>query len=83
MTLISENQLLSMTGRAGKGIYNHPTEKPLEIMKRLVEMLTLKVVQSLTLLPVVVQQRSPVKNSAETISALRKNRNILTLFTNA
>lgn len=28
------------TGRAGKGIYNHPTEKPLEIMKRLVEMLT-------------------------------------------
>jgi len=28
------------TGRIGRGIYNHPTEKPLEIMKRLVEMLT-------------------------------------------
>jgi site-specific DNA-methyltransferase (adenine-specific) len=28
------------TGRAYKGIFNHPTEKPLEIMKRLVEMLT-------------------------------------------
>ena len=27
-------------GRAGKGIYNHPTEKPIEVMKRLVEMLT-------------------------------------------
>ena len=28
------------SGRSGKGIYNHPTEKPLEVMKRLVEMLT-------------------------------------------
>ena len=28
------------SGRAGRGIYNHPTEKPVEVMKRLVEMLT-------------------------------------------